>query len=663
MVLLPQNEASFRPWPYPVRYDQETVIETDVLVLGGGIAGCHAAINAAREGARVLVLDKGPIIRSGSGGAGVDHWHMACTNPCSKVSPEEMVQIVDEDEFGTTTEWGNGISCYILCKESYDTLLDMERMGTRIRDVDDEFVGASFRDDKTKFMFAYDYENRFTIRVFGWDFKPALHREMKRLSVDMLDYVMATSLLTEGGRQGGRVVGATAINVRTGEFYVINAKATIITTGQPLRLWVFSHELQGYAAIHDDPNCAGDGCAMAWRAGAELALMERSAPHAGGFRAVAYGTGNAHNTWYACNIVDAQGKEVPWVDRDGRVLSTLDERHRPAPGQKFFLFSARVSPQYQGPSLIPDLPDRIRAGEFKLPLYADLPSMPEHERRVIFGMMVGQEGNTRIPVYQVYTEAGFDPDKDMLQATVLPPNEYVFTPWWKGTAVPQWRETGGLVDSGGVLFDWDLRTTLEGLYAAGNQLAGGSDHAGSAATGRYAGRKAAGYAADAALVSIDRDQVILEKDRVYGPIRNDAGLGWKELQAGICRIMQDYCGEYKSEEILRRGLDWLHSIEESELQQACARNPHELMRVLEASVRLSVGRAIMEASRARQASSASLGFKRIDFPQVDPPEWRKLVTIRLEDDRVTVGEKPWNYWACEPNRPTYEENYQAHCGL
>ena len=61
MKLPPQNEVSFRPWPYAVRYGHETSLQTDVLVLGGGIAGCHAAINAARKGAKVLVLDKGPI--------------------------------------------------------------------------------------------------------------------------------------------------------------------------------------------------------------------------------------------------------------------------------------------------------------------------------------------------------------------------------------------------------------------------------------------------------------------------------------------------------------------------------------------------------------------------------------------------------------------------
>jgi hypothetical protein len=41
--------------------------------------------------------------------------------------------------------------------------------------------------------------------------------------------------------------------------------------------------------------------------------------------------------------------------------------------------------EYRGPSLIPNLPERITKGEFVLPLYADLPGMPELERRAIFG--------------------------------------------------------------------------------------------------------------------------------------------------------------------------------------------------------------------------------------------------------------------------------------
>ena len=44
--------------------------------------------------------------------------------------------------------------------------------------------------------------------------------------------------------------------------------------------------------------------------------------------------------------------------------------------------------------MIRDLQERIRKSEYVLPLYADLPGMPEHERRAIFGLMVGQEGKT-----------------------------------------------------------------------------------------------------------------------------------------------------------------------------------------------------------------------------------------------------------------------------
>ena len=82
--------------------------------------------------------------------------------------------MVDTFPFGVTTEYGNGITCYIMAKESYETLLDMERMGARVRDTGDEFAGSEFRDDETKLMFAYDYTGRHILRVFGWEFKPAL---------------------------------------------------------------------------------------------------------------------------------------------------------------------------------------------------------------------------------------------------------------------------------------------------------------------------------------------------------------------------------------------------------------------------------------------------------------------------------------------------------
>jgi len=546
---------------------------------------------------------------------------------------------------------------YIISKESWDALLDLEQMGMKIRDVDDEFVGAPFRDEETKLLFAYDYDRRDTLRVQGANVKPILYNELKRLGVELYEHIMATSLLTEGGKPGGRVIGATGVNVRTGEFYVFKAKATILSTAQPLRIWIFNTELVGSNVEHDDPNLAGDGDAMGWLAGAELSMMEISQESAGPFRYPAYGTGNAHNTWFACNLVDANGKEIPWVDGEGNVVKTVEERYH-AGGQ---------GGPFGGVRLIPDLPERIMKGEYVLPFYADLPSMPEHERRALFGLMIGHEGKTRIGVYDVYTRAGFDPDKDMLQANVLPPElAGQFIPWWDHksslASAPQWRTTA-FNWGGGLIVDWDMKTSLEGLFAAGNQTAGGGGHAGGAAAGRYTGRKVATYAKQTKEPVINRKQVDDEKARVYAPINRKGDMGWKELQAGICRIMQDYCGEYRSEEMLKMGLWWLNSIRESEAERTCVRNPHELVRFLECLVRLTVGETMMHASLARKASSRFLNFNRIDYPEIDPPEWNKFVTIRLENGEVKAGELPFNFWLLPANAPTNEENYKRHCGL
>src|SRR3989304_10567325 len=157
-----QREGTLPEWPYPIRYGVENEVSCDVLIIGGGVAGCHAAISAARNGATVVLAETGPAKKNGSGGAGVDHWHGAVTNPCSRVTPLDYTEAIMEWAHG----YSNGIARYVICSESWDTLLECEKYGVQIRDVRDEFKGAAFRDDKTKLMFAYDYRSRHVIRVW-----------------------------------------------------------------------------------------------------------------------------------------------------------------------------------------------------------------------------------------------------------------------------------------------------------------------------------------------------------------------------------------------------------------------------------------------------------------------------------------------------------------
>ena len=630
-------------WPYPLRMSRRNEVDVDVLVLGGGVAGCWAAIAAANKGVRVALVEKGATIRSGAGGSGCDHWESAATNPCSRVTPAELTTAMIEDNGG----YNNGISHYIECREGYDRLLDLELMGGKIRDSEDEFVGAEFRDEDTKFLFAYDYENRFTLRVWGTTFKPALYGECNRLGVEVFDRTMATGLLSEGGKHGAKIIGATAINGRTGEFTVFRSRATVLCMSRPTRIWLFSTGLPGLSEFRP-PQCTGDGHAMGWKAGVEFTMMEKSvrAEWSGERSFPPYGTGNTHNTWYACSMVDAEGREIPWIDRDGNILETVSDRYRPAPGQDFFLKGGGESYfplyDYKGPDTLPV--DELLEQGFKLPFYADLPGMPEHERRAIWGLMVGEEGKTKIPILKVYTESGFNPDTDLLQS---------YGDGWKsGSFLPQERQLFGL--PGGMVNDWELRTNLEGLYAAGDQLFASNCHGHAAATGHYAGRHAADYAVKASEPVVAPEQVAEQKAFAYAPIGRENGISWKELNTAVTRIMQNHCGEFKTAELLETGLAALEDLEDNVAPDLVASNPHELMRSLEVLNILTNAEIVVQASLARRASSKHLHFHRLDYPDVDPPEWYRFVTVRLDGEEVFTGEKPIDYYG------SFEENYEEY---
>ncbi|MBW1804023.1 MAG: FAD-binding protein, partial [Deltaproteobacteria bacterium] len=535
----------------------------------------------------------------------------------------------------------------ICARESWDALLELEQMGMKIRDNEGEFKGAEFRDEKTGLLFAYDYVNKNCIRIWGTGMKPALYGECKRLGVQMYDRVMSTSLLTEGGKPGGRVIGATGVDTHTGGFYTFPAKATVLCASSPGRLWIFSTEYIGFSGSQFFPATnSGDGAAMAWQAGAEFAGLEvnrKGSGSGGGFGWPPYSVGNPRNTWFACSMVDENGKEIPWVDRDDRILKTVSERYRPAPGQKaklqvyggFGSNNPRGAYETLGSDLIQDVYDRIEKGEYALPLYADLPSMPEHERRAIFGLMVGQEGKTLIPVYHTLTRAGFDPDKDMLQ---------YYDGSWYGVGAPQW-----LLPGGGLVVDWDLRTNLEGLYAGG-QIMGANGAAAACCTGRYAGRRAAEYAHSTNEAGVNRSQVEAEKERVYAPAGRRDGMDWKEFEAGIARVMQEYCGLVRAEGLLDLGRKWMDEIKKAEAAELFSRNPHELMRTIEALSILTMGEAVVLSTRAvlKEKSKGA------------PPKKPRPITTRLIDGEVQVG--------VSPSIPLddlegIKQTYEAHCGL
>ena len=182
---------------------------------------------------------------------------------------------------------------------------------------------------------------------------------------------------------------------------------------------------------------------------------------------------------------------------------------------------------------------------YRLPFYADLSRMPECERRAIWGLMVGEEGKTKVPILQNYTQRGFDPEKHMLQS--------YGSGWQSASFLPQERQLFGA--PGGLMVDWDLMTNLPGVYAAGDQMFA-SDCCGFAcATGYYAGRKAAEAALNAEIAEPDPEFLQSEKRRLLAPLESQGGMDWRELNMAIAKAMQNYCGEVKCEDLLQEGLN------------------------------------------------------------------------------------------------------------
>ena len=78
------------------------------------------------------------------------------------------------------------------------------------------------------------------------------------------------------------------------------------------------------------------------------------------------------------------------------------------------------------------------------------------------------------------------------------------------------------------------------------------------------------------------------------------------------------------------------------------------MRIVENYNLLDCNELIIRAALARKASSKFLGFNRIDYPQLDPPEWRKFITVKQENGKVKTAERPLDYCG------NLKENYEAH---
>jgi len=118
--------------------------------------------------------------------------------------------------------------------------------------------------------------------------------------------------------------------------------------------------------------------------------------------------------------------------------------------------------------------------------------------------------------------------------------------------------------------------------------------------------------------------------------------------------MQYYCSEYKTERLFNMALQALDKIDKESVPMLYAMDPHKLMRTMEDLSILTVAKIMLQAMKAHKASSPMMNLMRIDYPQIDPPEYDKWMTIKQENDKVVIGSLPLKFWG------NMKEQYEAH---
>jgi succinate dehydrogenase/fumarate reductase flavoprotein subunit len=191
------------------------VIDTDALVVGGGIAGLWAATRAREFVESVLIVDKGSV--NGGGQA------LRAGGDFDAVLPEEDVNEFLED----LVYYYDGLCeqdlIEELLKHSFDRMMDYERLGHHFfRGSDGKLKGIPQRGLKHVKCYVY--------RPYGTGGKNmvgVLSNKANMLGIKRLGRICITDLL----KTDGKVVGAVGFNIINADFYIIRAKAVILTTG------------------------------------------------------------------------------------------------------------------------------------------------------------------------------------------------------------------------------------------------------------------------------------------------------------------------------------------------------------------------------------------------------------------------------------------------
>jgi succinate dehydrogenase/fumarate reductase flavoprotein subunit/HEAT repeat protein len=405
----------------------------------------------------------------------------------------------------------------------------------------------------------------------GRDIKKVLYRVLRqrqmRERIRIENRVMPVRVLTAGGR----VAGLAGFNSRTGEFVTVTAGAVILATGACGRLGL---PASGYLyGTYENPTNAGDGYAMAYHAGAELSGLE----------------------CFQVNplIKDYNGPACAYVANPfgGYQVNSRGERF--------------VDCDYWSGQMMAEVAREIASA--RGPIYLKLTHLPEETISALESILHTTERPTRGTFHAGRGHGYRTHDVEMHISEV--------------------GLCGGH-SSSGVWVDEHARTTVPGLYAAGDVACVPHNYMiGAFVFGDLAGTDAARLAGTAEAVpagqhgaALPEDQVAAAHELIYAPLRRPSGPPQPQVEYKLRRFVNDYVAPPKSAAKLTIAIESFERMT-GEIAEMGATSPHELMRCAEVTFIRDCAELASRASLTRTESRWGLYHDRADRPQRDDASW------------------------------------------
>ncbi|MBF6498107.1 fumarate reductase/succinate dehydrogenase flavoprotein subunit [Nocardia cyriacigeorgica] len=532
-------------------------LDCDVLVIGGGTAGTMAALTAAEQGANVLLLEKAHVRHSGALAMGMDGVNNAVIP--GKAEPEDYVAEITRANDGIVDQR----TVYQTATRGFAMVQRLESYGVKFEK--DEYGEYAVRRVHRSGSYVLPMPE-------GKDVKKALYRVLRqrkmRERIRIENRLMPVRVLTDGGR----AVGAAALNTRTGEFVAVGAKAVILATGPCGRLGL---PASGYLyGTYENPTNAGDGYSMAYHAGAELSGIE----------------------CFQINplIKDYNGPACAYV------ANPFGGYQVNAEGERF------VDSDYWSGQMMSEVKREIESA--RGPIYLKVSHLPEETLSTLEGILHTTERPTR---GTFHANRGHD---------------------YRTHDIEMHISEIGLCSghsASGVWVDENARTTVPGLYAAGDLACVPHNYMiGAFVFGDLAGAHAASTLTDvAAPQQLPQDQLAEAHELIYRPLRHPDGPPQPQVEYKLRRFVNDYVAPPKTAAKLSIAVETFERMR-GEIAEMGARTPHELMRAVEVSFIRDCAEMAARSSLTRTESRWGLYHERADLPERDDVGWRYHLNLR-----------------------------------